>query len=224
MSPIRLVSGAALCHVRFGGNMENEGPSAGRRPLKSRKTRWAALLTRAALASGISANGMSVLGVFVSILGAAFMLFAPERLWLFALAALTIQLRLLANMLDGLIAVEGGRGSATGAIFNEFPDRLEDSLFLVAAGYACGLSWLGWLAALLAATCAYVRLLGGTLGFPQDFGGPMAKPHRMAALTLGCLVATFWPPALQAALALIAAGTVLTIVLRLTRLARALKR
>ena len=204
--------------------MENEGPSAGRRPLKSRTTRWAALLTRAALASGISANGMSVLGVLVSILGAAAILFAQERLWLFALAALAIQLRLLANMLDGLIAVEGGRGSPTGPIFNEFPDRIEDSLFLVAAGYACGLSWLGWLAALLAATCAYVRLLGGTLGFKQDFGGPMAKPHRMAALTLGCLVAILWLPALQTTLAVIAAGTALTIVLRLARMARALKR
>jgi phosphatidylglycerophosphate synthase len=224
MASIRLVSGAALCHVRLGGNMEQEGPSAGRRPLKSRTTRWAGLLTRAALASGISANGMSVLGVLVSILGAAALLFAQERLWLFALAALSIQLRLLANMLDGLIAVEGRRGSATGAIFNEFPDRIEDSLFLVAAGYACGFSWLGWLAALLAAICAYVRLLGATLGFPQDFGGPMAKPQRMAALTLGCLVAIVWAPALQAALALIAAGTALTIVLRLARLSRAMKR
>ena len=204
--------------------MEIEGPSAGRRPLKSRTTRWAGLLTRAALASGISANGMSVLGVLVSILGAAALLFAPERPWLFALAALTIQLRLLANMLDGLIAVEGGRGSATGPIFNEFPDRLEDSLFIVAAGYACGLIGLGWFGALLAATCAYVRLLGATFGLPQDFGGPMAKPQRMAALTLGCLVAILWAPALQVALALIAAGAAVTIAFRLARMSRALKR
>ena len=218
-----LAKDAVLCHVHFGGNMETNGSTANRRPLKSRTTWWAGRATRAVLASGISANGMSVLGVLVAAGGAAALLFAPEQPWLFLVAALCIQLRLLANMLDGLIAVEGGRGSKTGAIFNEFPDRLEDSLFLIAAGYAAGLEWLGWLAALLAAVCAYVRLLGGTLGFPQDFGGPMAKPHRMAALTVGCLVAAFWFPAIQVALGVTAAGTALTIALRLARLSRALK-
>jgi hypothetical protein len=36
---------------------------------------------------------------------------------------------------------------------------------------------------------AYIRVLGGSLGLAQDFRGPMAKQHRMAALTLGCLAA-----------------------------------
>ncbi len=218
-----LVIDAVLCHLCFGGNMETSGSTANRRPLKSRTTWWAGLVTRAALASGISANGMSVLGVLIAGLGAAALVYAQDMPWLFLVAAVCVQLRLLANMLDGLIAVEGGRGSPTGAIFNEFPDRLEDSLFLVAAGYASGFGWLGWLAALLAAVCAYVRLLGGALGFPQDFRGPMAKPHRMAALTVGCLVAAFWLPAIQIALGVIAAGTALTIALRLTRLSRALQ-
>ena len=83
--------------------------------------------------------------------------------------------------------------------------------------------WLGWFCALLAAICAYVRLLGGTLGQPQDFGGPMAKPHRMAALTIGCLVATIWFGGLQIALGVIAAGTLLSIALRLIRLSKALR-
>lgn len=61
------------------------------------------------------------------------------------------------------------------------------ALILVAAGYAAGIAWLGWLAALLAVTTAYVRLLGGSLAVPQDFGGVMAKQHRMAVLT-GALV------------------------------------
>lgn len=200
-----------------------DGSTANRRPLKSRATWWAGLVTRAALKTGISANGMSMLGVVVAGAGAAALVFAPGRPWLFVVAAVCVQLRLLANMLDGLIAVEARRGSPTGAIFNEFPDRLEDSLLLIAAGYAAGLEWLGWLAALLAAVCAYVRLLGGTLGFPQDFRGPMAKPHRMAALTVGCLIAAFWFPAIQLAPGVIAAGTAVTIALRLSRLARALQ-
>jgi hypothetical protein len=31
-------------------------------------------------------------------------------------------------------------------------------------------------------------VLGGTFGLAQDFRGPMAKQHRMAVLTLGCLL------------------------------------
>src|SRR5439155_1499932 len=102
------------------------------------------------------------------------------------------QLRLLANMLDGLVAVEGGRKTATGDLFNEVPDRFADVLILASAGYA--LSWLGtlgitfgWLVAVLAVLSAYVRVFGGSLGFQQSFTGPMAKQHRMAILTLACL-------------------------------------
>ena len=203
--------------------MGDDKPTSSRRPLKSRSTGWAGAAARMALKSGLTANQISFLGIIVAALGAWALLTAWRSPWLYLLAAVCIQLRLLANMLDGMVAVEGGRGGPTGAIWNEFPDRLEDSFFLVAAGYACGLGWLGWLAALLAAVCAYVRLLGGTLGLPQDFGGPMAKPHRMAALTAGCLVAAFWLPGLQIALGVIVAGTALTIGLRLLRLSKALR-
>ena len=204
--------------------MGNDEAGGNRRPLKSRSTRWASLAARAALASGLSANQVSFLGVVVAAGGAWALVEGSRQPWLLPIAAICIQLRLLANMLDGLVAVEGGRGGPTGAIWNEFPDRIEDSLFLVAAGYAAALPWLGWLAALLAATCAYVRLLGGTLGMPQDFGGPMAKPHRMAALTVGCLAAIAWQPALAMALGVIVAGTALTISLRLARQSKALGR
>ena len=203
--------------------MDINDHKANRRPLKSRSTAWAAYAARGALKLGLTPNGVSFLGIVIAALGALALLNATDRPLLFLAAAATIQLRLLANMIDGMVALEGGRGGPTGAIWNEFPDRVEDSLFLVAAGCAAGLPWLGWLAALLAAICAYVRLLGGTLGQAQDFGGPMAKPHRMAALTIGCLVAVAWGEALPMALAVIAAGTALTIALRLARLSTALR-
>jgi phosphatidylglycerophosphate synthase len=203
--------------------MGTTDPGANRRPLKSRSTRWAGAVTRAVLATGLSANQISFLGIVIAALGAWALIEAPTRPLLFLAAAACIQLRLLANMLAGLVAVEGGRGAPTGAIWNEFPDRIEDSLLLVAAGYAGELPWLGWLCALLAAVCAYVRLLGGTLGHRQDFSGPMAKPHRMAALTVGCLIATIWFGGLQIALGVIGAGTIITIARRLVRLSKALR-
>jgi hypothetical protein len=83
---------------------------------------------------------------------------------------------------------------------------------------------------LLAVLTAYVRMLGGALGRPQDFSGPMAKQHRMAVLTIACLGAAVealllhgrgW--SLGLGLAIIVAGSVLTIGRRLLRLVRALE-
>ena len=131
-------------------------------------------------------------------------------------AAICVQLRLLCNLLDGMVAIEGGRRSAVGALFNEIPDRIADSLFIVALGYAIDTAWLGWAGALAAAVTAYIRVLGGSLGLPQDFRGPQAKPHRMAVLTAGCLIGAielYFAPtqwALTAAAWFIMAGSVLT--------------
>jgi phosphatidylglycerophosphate synthase len=126
-----------------------------------------------------------------------------------------------------------------GALYNEVPDRVADSLFLVALGYAIGLPWLGWFAALAAAVTAYIRVLGGTFGLAQDFRGPMAKQHRMAAMTLGCLLGIvefyffdrtgFAPDGtsdlriLQAAAAVIAIGAVATCLTRIHAIAGQLK-
>lgn len=169
-------------------------PPDARRPLASRSTRWAAFLSAAAVRAGLTADAISVLSLLFAALGAAALLGLAAPWHLLACAA-AIQLRLLCNLLDGMVAIEGGRRSALGALYNEVPDRLADSLFLVSLGYAIGRPWLGWFGALGAAVTAYIRVLGGTLGLPQDFRGPMAKPHRMAAMTAGCLLGIpeyFW--------------------------------
>lgn len=140
-----------------------------------------------------------------------------------------IQLRLLANVVDGLVAIEGGKGSALGAAWNELPDRITDSIVLVSLGYASGLPALGWCGALLALATAYVRVFGGALGQAQSFAGPMAKPHRMFVATLALLPAAM--PAfaahaatvLQAGLAVIVAGSALTCVRRTRAIARGLR-
>jgi len=112
---------------------------------------------------------------------------------LFITAALFIQLRLLCNLFDGMIAVEGGLKSKSGEIYNELSDRLADSLILVCAGYSITESqWgnmLGWAAGLLAIMTAYVRVLGVSAGASPYFCGPMAKQHRMALMTMACLIA-----------------------------------
>lgn len=140
-------------------------------------------------------------------------------------AALFIQLRLLCNLLDGMVAVEHGKQTALGALYNEFPDRIADSLFIVAAGYASGSPSLGWAGALLAALTAYVRVFGASCGLGHDFRGPMAKQHRMAILTIALVLQAALPgyPFLLGALVLIALGSALTCVTRTHAIAQALK-
>lgn len=193
---------------------------AERRPLKSRATAWAAALTQRALQAGISPNQISVFSVIFAALGSYALLHPTQPLAMLA-AAMCIQLRLLCNLIDGMVAVEGGQATPAGPLYNEVPDRIADSLLLVAAGYAAGLPSMGWLAALLAALTAYVRALGGSLGLAQDFRGPQSKPQRMAVLTLSCLLAmieSILAPGdvyfLQLGLVIIAIGTAWTLIAR----------
>ena len=201
--------------------------AADRRPLASRDTAWARRIAERLARSSVTPNQISTISIAFAALG-AWALVDARPLALVG-AALCVQLRLLCNLIDGMVAIEGGKQSPVGALYNEFPDRIADSLFLVALGYACDVAWLGWLAALLAALTAYVRATGGALGLAQDFRGPMAKPHRMAVLTAACVIGAaemHWNGtryALLVAAIAIAAGSALTCATRGLAIARALK-
>jgi phosphatidylglycerophosphate synthase len=176
----------------------------------------------------VTPNQISVASIGFACAGAAALLSLPNWLGLSG-CALGRQLRLLGTLLDGMVAIEGGKQSLVGALYNVLPDRGADSVLLVALGYAAGDPWLGWLGALLAALTAYIRALGGALGLPQDFRGPMAKPHRMALMTAACLLAAVEEPlagtrfALTVAVALIAAGSLVTCVTRTRAIAARLQ-
>jgi len=202
--------------------------SEARRPLASRSTRWAGSLSRTAVRTGLTADGISILSLLFAACGAAALLTLRQP-WNLLVCAAGIQLRLLCNLLDGMVAIEGGKKSKVGVLYNEVPDRVADSVFLVALGYAIGIPWLGWLAALAAAVTAYIRVLGGTFGLAQDFRGPLAKQHRMAVMTAGCLLGIgewFWDGGLrilEAAAWIIAMGALVTCVTRIHAINHGLK-
>ena len=208
-----------------------------RRPLKTRRRPSAAALAAFLLSRGVKPNHVSLASIVFALvaavsLGAVPHVSTPLQVLLFVLAALGIQLRLLSNLLDGLLAVEGGLASPTGELYNDVPDRIADLLIIVGAGYALAWDWgppLGWAAAAAAILTAYVRVLGGSLGVRQHFVGPMAKQHRMAVLTVACLlsivevaVAGFEGWVLAAALVAILAGSLVTAARRLSLVAREL--
>lgn len=173
-----------------------------RRPISQRSHGWAKWLTQALVKANIAPNLISFTSiVWASLAGLCFYATslatsAGDRVLLCLGAALFCQLRLLANMMDGMVAVEAGKASKDGMIWNELPDRFADIAVLVGAGYAVanlGLAdaSLGWAAAVAAVMTAYVREVGHTAGAPADFTGPMAKPHRMFVMTMAALLSVF---------------------------------
>ncbi len=200
-----------------------------RRPIASRNTRWATGLARWLAAGSITPNQISQASmVMAAIAGVAFWFSDDQtgtaKILALLAAALFCQLRLICNLLDGMVAVEGGKASSTGAFWNEFPDRIADIFILAGLGYAAAEPTLGWIAASLAVLTAYTRELGQTAGAPPEFCGPMAKPHRMAAVTLAAVITVFEPFwggdgfVLKAALWILIAGTVLTVFRRSARI------
>ena len=213
--------------------MTSDMPPESRRPIKARQQVWVHRLAHVLVGAGVTPNQMSAASVVAAALGAVAYggaAWAPSAgaAYLVA-AAVFIQLRLLANVLDGLMAIEEGKKTPTGVLYNEFPDRIADTVLLVATGYASGWPVLGWLAAVLALATAYVRAFGGSLGYEQDFSGPMAKQHRMFTLTVGSLgaasavVLASWQTILAATLGVIVLGCAATLFRRTQHLARRLR-
>ncbi|HBI10508.1 MAG TPA: CDP-alcohol phosphatidyltransferase family protein [Franconibacter pulveris] len=208
-----------------------------RRPVRTRDTRWAASAARTLQRLGCTPNAISLFSIVFSLLSALCFIavWQLESLWmqrlLLLIAAAGIQGRLICNLLDGMVAVEGGLRSPAGAIYNELPDRISDTVLFLGAGYGLtrlnGAAELAWAASLLALFTAYVRLLGGTCGLAQRFSGPMAKQHRMAVLTAAALVGALLPVwgevSLFGALAIIALGAAWTIVRRTRTILKALQ-
>src|SRR5216110_2583193 len=209
-----------------------------RRPIATRNRKWAQSLTAWLASQNVSPNAISIAGMCACIVaGIALGLTSISDyrvLWL--IAALGAQLRLTANMLDGMVAIASGRTSKIGELYNEFPDRISDAAVFIGAGFAWGGNVaLGYIATILAIFTAYVRAAGKIAGSPNEFCGPMAKQHRMLVVTLICVYAAITPRSWQIitlnnsqigvmtlGLIVIVVGCVITVIRRVGRVAHAL--
>ena len=207
-----------------------------RRPIQSRNTVWAEAATGRLVALGLSPNTISLAGMFAAIV--AGLLFSATEvtseggargLWLGG--AILCQVRLLCNLFDGMVAVKCNIASRCGELYNEVPDRISDAAVFVGLGYAAGGDIAaGYVAALVAVFVAYVRAMAKSIGAPNDFSGPMAKPQRMAIVTAVAFYMAISPSAwrlpvgeVNIALVLVIAGGILTAARRLVRAARSLE-
>ncbi len=203
-----------------------------RRPIAARELPIFQRIAAALADRGASANAISIAGMLAGLLaGTAFFVTLQAPAWArlsYLAAALFIQVRLLANMLDGMVAIRRGLASPVGELYNEVPDRISDAATLIGLGFAAGSSpLLGLGAAGAAIFVAYIRAMGKAAGGPSDFRGPMAKQQRMFLATLVALFCACAPPswwsATQWILALIILGSLVTALRRLRHIARSLR-
>lgn len=210
-----------------------------RRPIKSRSNPMMVSLAKWLSQKNVTPNHISLLSMipaFIAMIALALwqvstLLWVQILLLIIAIAG--IQLRLLCNLVDGMVAIEGGKVTPAGELFNEVPDRVSDTFFFIGLGLSLispfnhdisyGLS-LGLLAALFAAFTAYVRVLGVSMGTPAFFSGPFAKQHRMALMTLSIIatiIGLFFQMStefLWLAIIIIIAGSFITTLRRLVQI------
>jgi phosphatidylglycerophosphate synthase len=197
-----------------------------RRPIQARSLSVIQNLASWLARTSITPNQISCLSVVCSLLvPLAFYFFEAGTFAASLLAISGIQLRLLCNLLDGMVAIEGAKRSPLGDIYNEFPDRIADTTILV--GVFAAKASDPWLlsfclaAALLAILTAYTRVLGAAVGTKHYFAGPMAKQHRMALLTFLLFALPFtqaWIDSavmLKSCMLVISLGCIVTVIRRI---------
>lgn len=176
-------------------------------------------------ALGVTANGVTVLGVAITIAGA--LLLASER----PFAALVVLLvGTLADTLDGQLARVAGGGTTFGAFLDSTLDRVSDAVL------AAAIAWLGatrgdpllfWaaIAALISSfLVSYVRAKAESMGLKADVG----LAPREARLTLLLIGIGVWGVLGQfgvftAAVALVALLSTVTWLQRVAHVAAALR-
>src|ERR1700722_9340933 len=102
-----------------------------RRPIASRERPfWQRTASRLARAH-VSPNVISIAGMGCAVVAGVCLVLTPcggigsRFFWMAAAAG--AQLRLVANLLDGMVAIESGRASPVGELYNEMPDRVSDA-------------------------------------------------------------------------------------------------
>jgi CDP-diacylglycerol--glycerol-3-phosphate 3-phosphatidyltransferase len=128
-----------------------------------------------------------------------------------------ILIRMLLNVADGQVARRTGKASRTGAVWNEFSDRLADiglfggAAFAGPAGLALGLATLA-----AVGLVSYMGILPQTMGLARQYGGISAKIPRQIALMCAAAGQGLWgSPWLRAGLIIIALGALVTVGQRL---------
>lgn len=145
--------------------------------------------------AGISPNSVTLVSILGSVIVGAGLYLLPSTLTLIVVP-LWVVVRIALNVIDGMMAREHDLRTGSGALLNECGDLVAD--------VALGLGFAGLphvdaravVAFVLAAALAeHAGLAALLVGAERRYDGPLAKPDRLAALSvLAALLAAGVPP------------------------------
>ena len=143
-------------------------------------------LARGCAKSGITANGVTLAAMMVSLTLGGFLYFANGNRLLFLLLPLWMFLRMAFNAIDGMLAREFGQKSALGAYLNELSDVVSDAALYLPFVAIAPFGW-GSVGAVifLSALSEMTGALGPMVGGERRYDGPMGKSDR--AFVFGAL-------------------------------------
>jgi CDP-diacylglycerol--glycerol-3-phosphate 3-phosphatidyltransferase len=132
--------------------------------------------------------GALVLSLIASL---AFWRAGVHRAWLW-LVPPCVLIRLLFNLMDGLVARELRLADAWGEVKNEFGDRIADTAIFLGLGFGGYTNKLLLALAIALILCvSYLGLLGKVLGGARVYAGMFGKGDRMISLALFTLYPLF---------------------------------
>jgi CDP-diacylglycerol--glycerol-3-phosphate 3-phosphatidyltransferase len=154
--------------------------------------RWAYFVSRpvlrAAGALGVSANGMTAIGLALTLVAAGL---AALRLW--GLAAVVLVFGSWCDLLDGELARSTSSQSPAGAFLDSNLDRVSEIALFAGIGWAfTERSGTFWAAAALVSSLmvSYARARGEGLGIDCPTFG-LERPHRLVAMMFTLIAAEF---------------------------------
>ena len=135
--------------------------------------------------AGVTANGVTVAALALSLAHGAWLALAPDSRWPFLVLPVTLFLRMALNAIDGMMAREHGMKSPQGAVLNELGDVISDAAlylpFALVAGVNAPLVVLVVTAAIIGEMAG---ALGPMLGATRSYDGPLGKSDRAFAFGL----------------------------------------
>lgn len=149
--------------------------------------------------NGITANQVTILALFISVLHGIGLTVWPVSKVLLLLLPVTLFIRMALNAIDGMLAREHGQKSRLGAILNELCDVIADiALYLPFALIVALPAPLVIIVVLLAVIVEMTGILGLMVGAERRYDGPFGKSDRAfvfgtlaVAITTGFVGTTF---------------------------------
>ncbi len=178
-------------------------------------------LVRRMAAAGISANGVTVLSVVLSILVGLSLLLWPQAAWPLLVLPAFLLVRMAMNAIDGMLAREHDQQTRLGGMLNELGDVISDAALYLPVALIAGFNpALIVLIVVLGTISEMTGVLSQVLDGERRYDGPMGKSDR--ALVFGAL--GLWAglggpmePWADGLLAVIVALSLLTIINRARR-------